>query len=109
MAFFQTINAIKSKEIIPGFIARYVHTEHMTVSYWEIEKDSELPEHAHPHEQISQVMEGRFELTISGEKMVMEPGQVATIPSGATHSGKALTRCRVMDIFSPPREDYMQK
>ncbi len=106
---FTNIQEIEPKEIMPGFHARFVHTENMTVSFWQIEKNSVLQVHAHPHEQVSQVLEGRFELTIAGETKVMEPGDIASIPSGATHSGRALTYCRIMDIFSPAREDYKNR
>lgn len=107
MKKFIKISELKSHEIIPGFTARFIHTDKMTVSYWEIKKGKKLPEHSHPHEQISQVMEGRFQLTIDGESMDMQPGKTAVIPSHAVHSGIALTDCKVMDIFAPIREDYM--
>lgn len=103
---FLEIENQKQKEIIPGFKARFVHTDHMTISFWEIEKGSKLPEHQHPHEQVSQVLEGKFELTIDGKTQVMVPGKIATIPSNVLHSGLAITNCRVMDIFYPVREDY---
>lgn len=79
----------------------------MTVSYWDVKKGSKLPEHSHHHEQISQVMEGKFQLTIEGESMDMQLGSSAVIPSNAVHSGIALTDCKVMDIFAPAREEYM--
>ena len=100
------IEEIDQREIIPGFLARFVHSEHLTISYWEIKKGSRLPEHQHHHEQISQVMDGKFELTINGIANVMTPGKVAVIPSNAMHAGVALTDCKVMDIFCPVREDY---
>lgn len=97
---------VKRKEIIPGFYSKFIHTESMTISYWEIIKGSKLPEHQHHHEQVSQVMEGKFALTIDGITQEMTPGLVAVIPSNTMHSGIALTDCKIMDIFSPVREDY---
>lgn len=109
MENFLSINSLKTREMIPGFKARFVHTESMTISYWEIKKGGILPEHAHHHEQISQVMEGRFELTIDGVSQIMEPGRLAVIPSNVLHSGRALTDCKVTDIFCPVRDDYRMK
>jgi len=106
MDSFILIQNQKTKEIIPGFVARFVHTKNMTISYWEIKKGSKLPEHAHIHEQVSQVIEGQFELTIDGKSEIMVPGKVAVIPSNVIHSGIAKTDCKVMDIFYPVREDY---
>lgn len=106
MSHFINIEEITQKEMIPGFKARFIHSEEMTVSYWEIQKGSTLPEHHHVHEQISQVIEGKFELNIAGNSQVMVPGKIAVIPANVLHSGAALTDCKVMDIFSPVREDY---
>ncbi len=74
--------------------------------YWDVDPGAELLEHSHPHEQIANVLEGRFELTVDGEPRVLEPGMVAVIPGGLPHSGKALTSCRLLDAFHPAREDY---
>ena len=52
------------------------------------------------------VLEGEFELTVAGETKVLKPGQVAVIPSNVPHSGKALTKCYIIDAFYPVREDY---
>lgn len=103
---FIKLDDIEEKEIVPGFRLRCVHTENMTFSYWNIQAGSSLPGHSHPHEQFTNMLEGEFELTIDGEAKVLRPGDVATIPSHATHSGKAITDCRVLDVFYPIREDY---
>ncbi|TDQ28973.1 cupin domain-containing protein [Zeaxanthinibacter enoshimensis] len=100
------LSEVPSKEIMPGFHGKLIHTEKMTLAYWEVEEGAEVPEHSHMHEQIMQVLEGRFEFTLDGQTKVYEPGQIVPIPSHIPHSGKALTRCRLMDIFSPAREEY---
>ena len=64
-----------------------------------------MPEHAHPHEQMFTLLEGEFELTISGEARIQKPGAVAVIAPNAPHSGRAITACRIIDVFSPVRED----
>ncbi len=104
--FSKDIQQIAPKEIIKGFKARFVHSENMTVAYWEAEVGSELPLHSHVHEQISMVTQGKFEMTIQGETKIYEAGQIAIIPSFVEHSGKALTYCEITDVFSPAREDY---
>jgi quercetin dioxygenase-like cupin family protein len=54
------------------------------------------------------VLEGSFELTIQGETQILTAGKAALIPSQAIHSGRALTRCKIIDIFCPIREDYLK-
>ncbi|KYK32879.1 MAG: cupin [Theionarchaea archaeon DG-70] len=100
------LNGITAKEIIPGFHGRFVHSPHMTLAHWNIKAGSPLPEHSHPHEQITTVLEGTLELTTEGKTHVLTPGSVAVIPSDVPHSGKAVTDCRVIDVFYPRREDY---
>lgn len=104
--FSKDIQQIAQKEIVKGFKARFVHSEHTTIAYWEIEKGAELPLHSHIHEQIAMVTKGEFEMTIGGETQVYKPGKIAVIPSNVEHSGKALTDCEITDVFSPVREDY---
>jgi quercetin dioxygenase-like cupin family protein len=99
---------LKKTEVFTGFIGSFAHTEQMTISRWEIAEGAILPEHSHPHEQISNVLEGSFELTIQGETQIVTAGTAALIPSHAVHSGRALTKCKIIDIFCPVREDYFK-
>jgi quercetin dioxygenase-like cupin family protein len=105
MTFFYLAD-IPEREIVPGYRARFVHGKNMTLAYWEVDAGAELPEHSHPHEQMANVLEGRFELTVAGETRVLEPGQVAVIPGNVPHSGRALSACRLLDAFQPARDDY---
>jgi quercetin dioxygenase-like cupin family protein len=92
--------------MIPGFRARFIHTERMTLALWEIDKGALLPEHSHPQEQVTQLLEGAFELVVNGTSHAMRAGDVLMIPPNAIHSGMAQTDCKILDTFSPPREDY---
>ncbi|USD26034.1 cupin domain-containing protein [Flagellimonas marinaquae] len=100
------LSDIEPKEIMPGYHGKLVHGERMSWVFWDVEQNAEVPEHQHDHEQIMHVVEGTFEFTLNGEKGVYKPGDVVVIPSNIPHSGKALTPCKLMDIFSPVREEY---
>jgi len=100
------LQQIQTKEMVPGFHARFIHSPAMTFAYWDIEAGSSLPDHTHEHEQVLNLLEGRFEITVDGEKQVLEPGSVVVLPSKIPHSGKAITDCRILDVFHPVREDY---
>lgn len=103
---FNEIENFEQKEIIKGFKGRFVHSKSFTIAFWEIEKGAELPEHAHIHEQTTQITQGKLELTVGEKTQIIEPETIAVIPSNVKHSGKALTHCEVTDVFYPVREDY---
>ena len=105
MNFFGLDN-IKVKEPVPGYKGKFVHSENQTIAIWEIDEGAVLPEHSHPHEQISTVVEGEFELTINGVTKKVDNNSVAVIPSNVPHSGVALTKCKIIDVFYPVREEY---
>lgn len=93
-------------EPIMGLKAKLVHTENQTFAFWEIAKDTILPEHKHFHKQISIVTKGQLELTIDGKTTLMKKGMIAIIPSNSLHSAEAITAVEVTDIFDPIREDF---
>lgn len=97
---------ITPKEIMPGFQGRLVHSANMTFAHWEIKAGAPLPSHSHPHEQVVNMIEGEFELTVNGESHMLNASDVFIIPSDAVHSGKAITDCKIIDVFYPIREDY---
>jgi len=100
------ITDVASRELIPGTEVRFVHGERMTVAYWTFGPEIPFPEHSHPHEQITNIVEGEFELTVDGATEALTAGSFRVIPPGAVHSGRSITACRITDVFAPVREDY---
>ncbi len=100
------LDSIDEQELIPGFRVRFVHSDTMTIAYWKIAEGSALPEHSHPHEQIVNVIDGTLELTVDGRPLDLAAGSVVVLPPNVTHAGRAVTDCRVIDVFHPPRDDY---
>ena len=72
-----------------------------------LETGSHLPEHQHPHEQITHVIGGRLLLTVAGEAQELSAGDTCYISSNVAHSADALEEATVIDTFSPPREDLL--
>jgi len=97
---------IPSKEIMPGLHGKLVHSENMSMAFWDVEKGATVPEHAHMNEQIMHVMEGEFEFTLDGDTQIYYPGDIVVIAPHLKHSGVALTPCKLLDVFSPAREEY---
>lgn len=104
---FHHLPSIPARELFGGAIrGHYAHAGKLTIGEVRLEANTVVPMHDHPHEQVTYVVEGRFEFTIGDQTQVLEPGDAALIPGGVTHGGTTLTACRVIDIFVPVREDY---
>lgn len=103
-----SLSAIQAKQLIDGYLAKLIHTGNMSFSFVDAAQGKTLPEHAHPNEQVSIMLEGEFQLTLDGKAIRFGPGEVIVIPSNVKHSGLAITDCRILDVFYPAREDYRQ-
>ncbi len=103
---FISISNLKSKEVAPGFFGKFIHSKNMSMAYWEASEGAEIPLHEHVHEMMVNVIEGKLQLTIGEETKVIEYGEVAIIPGHVKHKAKALTNCKIIDVFYPIREVY---
>ncbi len=101
-----TLSRLAVKEIFPGFRARIVHTERTSQSRVDIDAGASFPEHRHPHEQVVNVLDGELEIMVDGTPHRLTAGVSYVIPSDTPHSGRAITDCRVLDVFAPARDDY---
>lgn len=101
------LSSTDERELFPGFVGKFIHTDHMTLVYWTIEADAPLPAHSHPHEQVINMLEGQFEISVGGQTRTLGPGEVAVIPGGAEHTGRAVTACKILDVFYPIRQEYV--
>jgi len=106
---FRTPHAEPAHELFAGYHVQMMHTERATVMYVRVEAGKPFPEHAHPHEQVTNVLEGEFEMTVGGETRVLRSGECAVIPPNVLHTGRAITPCRLIDVFTPVREDYVAR
>ena len=99
---------VPEKSPFPGWRGKFIRSAGMTFVYWNVSAGTALPEHSHPHEQVAHIFEGQFEFTVDGVTQIFGPGSVSIVPPHAVHSGRAITDCRIMDVFCPVREDYVQ-
>ncbi len=106
-AYFD-IDSLPSFTPIPGIEMRVMTGGKMMANWVRIDPGVTVPTHAHEHEQIGLVLEGEIDLTIGNETRTLRPGQAYTIPGNLPHAATGGPQgCLVLDIFSPPREEYL--
>ena len=71
-----------------------------------LEKGAIVPRHQHPHEQVSHSLSGRVRFVVNDHPAELTAGQTIRFPSDAPHEAHALEESLVLDVFSPPREDF---
>jgi quercetin dioxygenase-like cupin family protein len=104
---FYDIASLPGFNPAPGVQMNVMTGGAMMANWVRIDPGAGVPTHAHPHEQIGLVLEGTIEMTIAGETRTLAPGHAYTIPGHLPHSAVAgPDGCLVLDIFSPPREEY---
>ncbi|WP_457637959.1 cupin domain-containing protein [Oceanithermus sp.] len=96
-------------QVFPGVSASAFGGEKVMLMHAILERGATVPEHSHPEEQISFVLEGRLAFQIDGEVCEVAAGEAVHIPSGAAHAVRALEPSLVVDVFSPVRLDLIEK
>jgi quercetin dioxygenase-like cupin family protein len=97
-------------EKVTEMISRKIVTgeREMLAQIW-LKKGAIVPTHSHESEQISYVIQGALKFTIQGEEFVVREGEVLHIPSGVPHQAEALDDCFELDLFSPIRQDWLDR
>jgi len=94
-------------EMFPGVVRRTLTAgERMMLVEVTLEDRAVVPTHTHPHEQTGYLVSGRMAFELGDEARELGPGACWLVPSDMPHQVTALERCVVIDIFSPPREEY---
>lgn len=105
---FYKKNTYPYKKVIDGvkFIS-VVHGEKTHLTEFRLEKGSTIPQHSHPQEQTGYLVSGKMTFTIAGETFEAGPGDGWNIPGNVEHGVEVLDDAMVLEVFSPPREDYL--
>jgi quercetin dioxygenase-like cupin family protein len=74
-----------------------------------LKKGCIVPLHSHVNEQLSYILEGALKFYIDGKEIVVRAGEVLTIPPNMPHKAEAMEDTVDLDIFNPPRADWISK
>jgi len=108
-SYFLDPESRQYKQLAEGIRARTFWGEKLMLALVDLEPDAILPVHQHPHEQGGVVLEGEMLLTVDEESKLVRPGDMYLIPGNVPHSARVGPMpTRVLDIFSPVREEYKE-
>lgn len=98
-------------EQLKGTITRRLITgERVMIAQVLLKQGDEVPQHSHPNEQVTYILQGALKFWLhkdQSEEVVVRAGEVLVIPSGLPHRALALEDTLDVDVFNPPREDWL--
>jgi len=74
-----------------------------------MKKGAHVPLHHHHNEQVTYILEGALKFNVAGEEIVVRAGEVLCIPPNMPHEAWAQEDTVDLDVFNPPREDWLNK
>lgn len=102
-------NKVEIEELNPLLGRQFIVGREIMVARVIMKKGCIVPEHYHVNEQVTYILEGALKFWIDGKEIVVNGGEVLTIPSNMPHRAEALVDTVDLDVFSPPRRDWMEK
>lgn len=102
MPFIDTA-ALKVVEPRQGWKGRFFQSDSMTFAYYAFDAGAWTHEHAHPNEEVWNVIEGQLEVTLDGITQVAGPGSAAVVSPNTTHSVRAITKGAAIVVDYPLR------
>jgi quercetin dioxygenase-like cupin family protein len=102
-------NSIPLEDLNPLLQRQFVVGQNVMVARVLLKKGCIVPEHSHHNEQITYILEGALKFWIDGKVIVVNAGEVLTIPPHMPHKAEAVEDTVDLDIFNPPRADWINK
>ncbi len=98
------------EEPMSDFIARqFLVGTNMMLARVLLKKGAHVPEHSHPNEQIAYILSGALRFRLEGRDITVSAGEVLCIPPDVPHEAWALEDTVDLDVFNPPRQDWIDR
>jgi len=102
-------DSVELEDLNPLLQRHFVVGQNVMLARVLLKKGCIVPEHSHHNEQITYIVEGALKFWIDGKELVVKSGEVLTIPPHMPHKAEAVEDTVDLDIFNPPREDWINK
>ena len=102
-------NTIPLEDLTPLLQRQMVWGQEIMLARILLRKGCIVPQHSHPNEQLTYILEGALQFWIDGKEIVVHAGEILCIPSNMPHRAEALEDTVDLDVFCPPRADWINK
>jgi len=102
-------NSVEIETLNPLIGRQFIVGRDIMVARVLMKKGAIVPEHSHVNEQVTYILAGALKFWIDGKEIVVREGEVLTIPPDMPHKAEALEDTVDLDVFNPPRADWMNK
>ena len=102
-------NDVEKEKLNPLLDRQMITGDELMLARILLKKGCAVPEHSHMNEQLTYVVEGALKFWIDGKEIVVRTGEVLCIPSHMPHKAEALEDTIDVDVFYPPRQDWLNK
>jgi len=102
-------NTLPIEDLNPLLQRHFVVGQNIMLARVLLKKGCIVPEHSHHNEQVACVLDGALKFWIDGQELVVHSGEVLAIPPHVPHKVEALEDTVNLDIFNPPRADWINK
>jgi quercetin dioxygenase-like cupin family protein len=107
MKGFHALKELPVEKVTDKISRRVLSGDKEMVVWWSMTAGVHAAAHQHPHEQVFWMLKGRMEFRLGHERRTCVAGDVGLIPGGVEHEAWFPEDTEVVDIFSPPREDFL--
>ncbi len=101
--------SIPLEDLNPLLQRQFIVGQNVMLARVLLKKGCVVPEHSHHNEQITYILDGALKFWIDGKEIVVHSGEVLTIPPHMPHKAEALEDTIDLDVFNPPRADWIGK
>jgi quercetin dioxygenase-like cupin family protein len=98
---------LSEEQLNPLLTRKLITGDRVMLSELVLKKGCIVPPHHHENEQVSYVLRGTLKFVVNGKEIILHTGDVLHIPSNVVHSAEALEDTLDLDVFSPPRQDWL--
>jgi unsaturated pyranuronate lyase len=104
---YAQLAALPEEKVTPQITRRVLTGEKEMLVFWRMKAGAHAAAHKHPHEQIFWVLSGRMDFRLGDERRSCQAGAMGVIPPGVEHEAWFPEDTEVLDVFAPPREDFL--